>query len=154
MVTLEDSEPESKSPSKTVFSRIRDLVGKNLIGKKKSIPPEASEKSDPAELRKRVTKLLGGLQANTKDAATRLVGLRTVVEDMEEIFSAMLGESNRSPEVLELAEVIAKIRALLAETQPAEAAIDELWSRTDTALRNILVAIGGTPPTAREGFWK
>jgi hypothetical protein len=56
--------------------------------------------------------------------------------------------------VLELAEVIAKIRALFAQPQPGEAAVNELWSHTETALRNLLVLFGGPAPASREGFWK
>ncbi len=71
--------------------------------------------------KQRATEILQRLQPLWSDAAARLTALGAVVEDLEEIFSAMLGESNRSPEVLELAEVIAKIRnRLLAENdEPA-----------------------------------
>jgi Ca-activated chloride channel family protein len=109
---------------------------------------------DHGALRQRVVDLLQRLHPNATDAAARLSGLRLAVEDMEQVFSAMLGASNRSPEVLEIAEVIAKIRTLLAEAQPDEAAVNELWSRTETALRNLLVYLGGPAPASREGFWK
>jgi Ca-activated chloride channel family protein len=116
--------------------------------------PESLPHIDLDGLRKRVEHLLHQLQANGTDTATKLNTLGAVVEDMEQIFSTMLGTGNRAPEVLELAEVIARIRALLAESQPDAIAIDELWSRTETALRNFLLLVGGPEPAKREGFWK
>ena len=46
------------------------------------------------------------------------------------------------------------IRALLAEAQPDEAAVNELWSRTETGLKNLQAFVGGPAPANREGFWK
>ncbi len=115
----------------------------------------ASEmKTDFGPERQRATDLLQRLQAIAPDTASRLAGLGAVVEDIEQVFSTMLGAGNRAPEVVELAEVIAKIRALLAEAQPTDAAVNELWARTETALRNFLILLGGTAPASREGFWK
>jgi Ca-activated chloride channel family protein len=159
--TLEYSAPEMSSTRGFGLARSKarrglwdSLVGKLGDVKKGFMAPKAQAPKDSGALPQRVNELVRRLYGTATDTSTRLNGLRGLVEEIEQIFSALLGASNRSPEVLELAEVIAKIRALLAEAQPEEAAITELWTRTEAALRNLLVLLGGSVPASREGFWK
>jgi Ca-activated chloride channel family protein len=139
------------APAPGLFESLRGM----LRGKKqRKNAAQSQAPMDNAAIGQRVVGLVQRLQGSATDAASRLSSLRAVVEDLEQVFSTLLGASNRSPEVLELAEVIAKSRALLAEAQPDEAAVNELWSRTETALRNLLAHLGGPAPASREGFWK
>jgi Ca-activated chloride channel family protein len=133
-----------------------ESLGGMLRGKKKrqNAPEPQVPTASGAVGQQHMVDLVQRLQGTATDATSRLSALRAAVEDMEQVFSAMLGASNRSPEVLELAEVIAKIRALLAQARPDEAAVNEVWSRTETALQNLLVHLGGPAPAGREGFWK
>jgi len=105
-------------------------------------------------LRRLVRDLLQRLQNTLIETPARVNEFRAVIGDMEQILSAMLGQSSGAAEVLELAEVTATIRALLAEAQPDKAAVNALWSRTETALKNLLILVGGPAPASREGFWK
>jgi hypothetical protein len=124
-------------------------------GKKKAEKTPASQPTpDLDALPRRVANVLQCLQTTGADAVSRLNGLRAVVMEMDQLFSAMLGASKGTPEMLELAEVIVKIRALLSETQPDDAAVNALWWRTETALKNIQTFLAGSAPASRKGFWK
>jgi Ca-activated chloride channel family protein len=116
--------------------------------------PPATPPLYPQGLRSRVMDLIRQLRMTGQKAAARRGRLQAMVEDIEEIYSTMLGAGVRPPEVLELAEVIAKIRALLAGPVAGAAEVNELWSRTKTALKNSLTHLAGPEPSPRGEFWK
>jgi Ca-activated chloride channel family protein len=124
---------------------------------KQTAPPattHAPTRGGEDDVRINVSSITQRIQNTTSDWPARLDTLRAVIGELDQIFSAMLGQSQGASEMLELAEVIAKIRALLAEAQPDEAAVNELWTRTETALQSFLVFLGGPAPGQREEFWK
>jgi Ca-activated chloride channel family protein len=108
---------------------------------------------DRAPFRQRVLDLLQNLQSSaTTDVATRLGVLRSLATRVEELFKDLVAAGDRDPSVKALGEVVLRLHTLLAEGQPAETDILDVWTRIDNGLQRWL-ALGETTPR-REGFWK
>jgi Ca-activated chloride channel family protein len=104
---------------------------------------------DRSPYRQRVLDLAQAFRG-AADATTRLGGLRSLATRLRELFQDLVTAGDRHPAVRRLGEALLRLEALLAEGRPAEAAVHEVWSETEGALRDWL-AIG---QPARGEFWK
>jgi hypothetical protein len=104
--------------------------------------------------RQRALDLLQSLQGSlVADASARLTVLRSLVAKLEELFQNLVVAGDRDPSVKALGEAMLRLHTLLAENQPTETDILDVWLRIKNALRSWLELTPDSGPR-REGFWK
>ena len=111
---------------------------------------------DRGPYRQRVVGLVQALQGAPADAAARLEVLRSLFQQLQGLFKDLATAGDRHSSVRRLGEVLLKVEALVGGGQPAEAAINALWSELTASLQAWLAVAGpaAAPPERREGFWK
>ena len=102
--------------------------------------------------RPRVSDLLQTVRGFAGDSATRLVLLRELATKLEELFSDLVAAGDHDPSVKALGEVVLRLHALLAESQPAETEILDVSSQIEKCLQSWL-GLGETTPRRRR-IWK
>jgi Ca-activated chloride channel family protein len=110
---------------------------------------------DRTLFRQRVLDLLQSLQSSAAtDAAARLGVLRSLAARVEELFRDLIAAGDRDPSVQALGEAVLRLHTLLADSQPVETDILDVWTQIDNCLQRWLALgeVKQTPP--REGFWK
>jgi hypothetical protein len=110
---------------------------------------------DRSLYRQRGLDLLQALHGSSgADVPTRLAVLRSLLAKLEELFKDLATAGDFDPSVKALGDTVLKLHALLAESQPAETDILDVWTRIENALQTWL-ALGETKESPRrEGFWK
>jgi Ca-activated chloride channel family protein len=109
---------------------------------------------DRTSHRQQALDLLQTLQGSqAADAAVKLATLRSLSAKLEELFQKLIAAGDRDPSVKALGEMLLRLHALLAESQPAETDILDIWTQIENCLQRWLVLTSGSEPR-REGFWK
>ena len=88
------------------------------------------------------------------DAPACLVVLRAMTTELVELFEDLVEAGDRDPSVKALGEAALRLQTLLAETQPAESDILDVWTRIENCLQMWLALSETTESPRREGFWK
>jgi hypothetical protein len=110
---------------------------------------------DRSLYRQRGLDLLQALHGSSAvDTSTRLAVLRSLVAKLKDLFEDLATAGDRDPSVKALGEVVLRLHTLLAESQPAETDILDVWTRIENALRTWLALGETTESPRREGFWK
>ena len=88
------------------------------------------------------------------DTPACLAVLRGLAAKLEELFKDLVVAGDRHASVKALGEAVLRLHTLLAENQPAETDILDVWMRIDNALWTWLALGETTESPRREGFWK
>ncbi|HEY7153936.1 MAG TPA: VIT domain-containing protein [Gemmataceae bacterium] len=109
---------------------------------------------DRALYRQRGLDLLQALHGSSAvDTHDRLTVLRSLTAKLEELFKDLATAGDRDPSVKALGEAVLRLHTLLAESQPTETDILDVWTRIENALQTWLALTPEGGPR-REGFWK
>ncbi|HEY7424790.1 MAG TPA: VIT domain-containing protein [Gemmataceae bacterium] len=110
---------------------------------------------DRSLYRQRGLDLLQALHGSSVvDTSTRLAVLRSLVAKLKELFKDLATAGDFDPSVKALGEAVLRLHTLLAENQPAETDILDVWTQIENALRTWLALGETTESPRREGFWK
>ena len=141
--------PAAKGPG--LLQRLLDL----FRGKKGKAQMPTTTDREP--YRQRLADALQAIRQHpTSDAGSRLDMLRALAPTLEAVFTEWTQAGERDEAVRKLGELVMALQALLAEAKPADKAVNEMWTGTETAVQACLTLCGGPPAatTPREGFWK
>jgi streptomycin 6-kinase len=125
----------------------------SLFRRKKSKAARAGT-IDRSLYRQRGLDLLQALHGSSAvDTHDRLTVLRSLTAKLEELFKDLATAGDRDPSVKALGEAVLRLHTLLAESQPTETDILDVWTRIENALQTWLALTPEGGPR-REGFWK
>ena len=152
----EEARDQAPSLARRGGGLLRSLL--NLFGGGKKRKAQTPRQVNREPYRQRLADALQAIRRHTAtDAASRLGVLRTLAPTLEAVFTDWTQAGERDESVRKLGEVVVALEALLADATPADAAVHDLWTRTEATVQACLTLCGGPPPAApapREGFWK